>query len=189
MAETQHGVLQDTRDRRLAYEARRRPAVADEVCRRLVPLLSSDEERVVVEALNLLVAVGPAAYPAVPDVRRVLLEHSSRTAQGAAICALSQLALKHPEAVVDDLAAAARRPEHQKLALWWLFHLRHGARPASPLLAELAQTAPTADVRCLAVRGLRLVTADAELAARVWTRALTDRSKKVREVARAHLEA
>lgn len=168
-------------DRAVLYEARWNDEKAKTVVPRLIRLLDREDRDCRLRTLRGLVTVGRSSELAIQKVARLLQSVDDLVFHAAAIT-LSVVAADSPGPAVESLIKAAM-PGREKPVMFALVNLGHAAKAATALF-ERGLSAPSAQMRRLALRGLAAVGADEETMHSALNAALRDKSKEVRSYAK-----
>jgi hypothetical protein len=171
----------EANDRAELYEARWNDQTASRIVPKLIALLESADRDVLLRALSAFVTIASRASTAARKILPHLRSDDPRIAQNA-IWALARVSLDNPELAIDPLISVADVPGLRKPAMQALVGFGAAARRAAPLFAG-AFADPSADVRCLALRGLAEVKAAPNIVAPILAQAAVDKSRRVREYA------
>jgi hypothetical protein len=168
-------------NRAVLYHARHNDETASQVVPKLIALLDSEDRDILFRTLKAFVTIASAAHAAAERIRPHLQSDDPAVAQ-VAIWALARVSLHDPDLAIDPLVCAAASPDLRKAAMQALLGFGGAARRAAPLFVAAFEDS-SADMRCLALRGLSEIDADPHTVSPVLTRAATDKSKRVREYA------
>lgn len=165
----------------LLYKARWDDQTASRIIPDLIELLDSADRDVLLRTLGAFVTIAPRASAAAGRIRSHLRSHDRAIAQ-ASVWALARVSLDRPELAIDSLVDAADLPGLEKPAMQALAGFGAAASRAAPLFTR-AFGDPSADMRCLALRGLAEIQATPDVVSPVLRQAATDKSKRVRDYA------
>ena len=171
----------EANDRAVLYEARWNEQTAARIIPKLIELLDSTDPEVLRRTLNAFVTIAPRAAAAAGRILPHLSSQDPLIAE-VAVWALARVSLDNPDLAIDPLISAADLPGLRKPAMQALIDFG-GAASRAALLFARAFADPSADMRCLALRGLAQIGAPPSVVLPVLREATTDKSKRVREYA------
>ena len=168
-------------NRAALYRCRWSQPDAEDIVPALAQLLHASDRTIVVQALNALHCIGPAARASIPNAIP-LLDHPDTVVREAAITTLAQVGLDTPAGVLPHLLAASARPEHLVTLLFAFINLATPSPEALPFVCQAFEH-PKGHVRRLALRALAAINAPNSVLAPILQRATSDPNADVRSAA------
>lgn len=162
------------------YECRWNPHTAAEVVPQLIATLRHSDRWVLIRALNALHRIGLPAEAATTSVIPLIF-HADEVVARAATITTAAVGRNKPLESLPALISASSQPELLKEVMHALIAFASKARDGTKVFTS-ALSHSDYRVRRLAIRGLEAIADDATLR-QALERALSDRSKEVREYA------